>query len=202
MVLMDERIRQVFTHSIESQIALVDLLAPQMEQAAARLVQCLLADGKILLCGNGRSAANVAHFSAALLNASESERPPLPVIALGAEVAALTSTSAESHHDHIFARQIQAIGQSNDVLLMFSTSGNANSLLIALQAAHDKGLDTIILNGRDGGLLASHAGPEDIEIRVPAARTCRIYETHLLIIHCFCELIDMALFGVGMSEES
>lgn len=192
---MEERVRQLFGMSIESKISLADQLSTEIARASARLVKCLLNDGKILICGNGGSAANCLHFSAAMVNHFEVERPPLPVLSLTTDLSALTSIAKESHYDQVFARQIQALGQEGDVLIVLSTSGNTDNLLQAVNSANDRGMDTIVLNGRDGGLLANHLGPEDIELRVHAETAARIREMHLFILHCFCDLIDQSLFG-------
>lgn len=192
---MEDRVRQLFGVNIEAKIAVADVLSASIAKAGLRLVNCLLNDGKILLCGNGGSAANCLHFSAAMINHFEVERPPLPVIALATDVSSLTSIINDNHYDQIFARQIHALGQEGDVLIALSTSGNADSILHAVNAANDRGMDTIALSGRDGGVLANHLGPEDIELRVHADNAALIRETHLFILHCFCDLIDQSLFG-------
>ena len=195
MTQMEDRVRQLFGNSIETKIAVADVLSAPIAKAGLRLVNCLLNDGKILLCVNGGSAANCLHFSAAMLNHFEVERPSLPVITLTGDMASLTAIANDSHYDHVFARQIHALGQEGDVLLAVTTSGNTDSILNAVNAANDRGMDTIALSGRDGGVLANHLGPEDIEIRVVADNAARIRETHLFIMHCFCDLIDQSLFG-------
>jgi D-sedoheptulose 7-phosphate isomerase len=192
---MEDRVKHLFGVSIEANIAAADTLAADIAKAGLRLVNCLLNDGTIFLCGNGGSAANCLHFSAAMLNHFEVERPPLPVIVLAADMAALTAVSNDGRYDQVFARQIQALGQQGDVLLALSTSGNSDSVLQAVNAANDRGMDTIALSGRDGGVLANHLGPEDVELRVLGDNAARIRETHLFILHCFCDLIDQSLFG-------
>jgi D-sedoheptulose 7-phosphate isomerase len=195
MTHMEDRVKHLFGVSIEANIAAADTLAADIAKAGLRLVNCLLNDGTIFLCGNGGSAANCLHFSAAMLNHFEVERPPLPVIVLAADMAALTAVSNDGRYDQVFARQIQALGQQGDVLLALSTSGNSDSVLQAVNAANDRGMDTIALSGRDGGVLANHLGPEDVELRVLGDNAARIRETHLFILHCFCDLIDQSLFG-------
>ena len=195
MTQMEDRVRHLFGVSIEAKIAVADTLSAGIAKAGMRLVNCLLSDGKIFLCGNGGSSANCLHFSVAMLNHFEVERPPLPVIALATDMSALTAVGNDGHYDQIFARQIQALGQQGDVLLALSTSGNSDSVLHAVNAANDRGMDTIALSGRDGGVLANHLGPEDIELRVAGDNAARIRETHLFILHCFCDLIDQSLFG-------
>ncbi len=195
MLQMEDRIRHLFGVSIEAKIAVADQLSAVIAKAGLRLVNCLLNDGRILLCGNGGSAANCLHFTAAMLNHFDVERPPLPVFALSTDISVLTAVTNEGHYDQIFARQIQALGQEGDVLLTLSTTGNSDNVLHAVHAAHDRGMDTIALSGRDGGVLANHLGPEDIELRVIGDTAARIRETHLFILHCFCDVIDQSLFG-------
>ena len=192
---IEDRIRHLFGSSIETKVTAADLLSGQMAKAAQRLVQSLLADKKILICGNGASAANCLHFTSALINHFEVERPPLPVIALNTDVAIMTAIADEGGYADLFAKQIQAIGQEGDALLVLTTSGNTDSILRAVDAANDRGMDTIALSGRDGGILANHLGPEDIEIRIPIDNDARIREMHLFVLHCFCDLIDQLLFG-------
>lgn len=192
---MDERVRHLLGASIETKIMVADLLSAIIAKAGTRLVNCLLNDGKLLLCGNGGSAANALHFSAVMLNHLDVERPPLPVMVLSTDLSVLTAIANDGHYDQVFARQIQALGQEGDVLIALSTSGNANNVLQAVNAAHDRGMDIIAFSGRDGGMLANYLGPEDIELRVPGDSAARIREMHLSILHCFCDLIDQSLFG-------
>lgn len=195
MIQMEDRVRHLFGVHIETEIAAADALSDTIAKAGQRLVNCLLAEGKILICGNGGSSANCMHFTSAMMNRFEVERPSLPVLNLSSDVVSLSSFADENHYGQIYARQIQAFGQNQDVLLLLTTSGNSDSMLQALQAANEQGMDTIALSGRDGGVLANHLGPEDIELRVASDSTARIREVHLFILHCFCDLIDQSLFG-------
>ncbi len=192
---LDERVRHLFEITIANQIALVDVIADPLVIAGQRLVRCLLNDGKIFVCGVGASAANAMHFSAAMLHHFEMDRPPLPVINLVCDVPLLTAGFNEGHAEQIFTRQIQALGQEQDVLIVLSTAGHATCMLQTIDSAHDRGLDVIALTGRDGGLLANHLGPEDIELRVPGDSSARIRETHLFLLHCLCDAIEQSLFG-------
>lgn len=195
---MQERIKQLFGVSIETKIAAADAMAQEIAKASTRLVNCLLNDGKILICGNGASFANALHFSGAMLNRFEVERPALPVVALSCDQSAVTAIGNDGYFEQIFSRQIQALGQEGDVLIVLSTTGNSDNILQAVNAANDRGMDTISLSGRDGGVLANHLGPEDIELRVAGDSSARIRELHLFILHCFCDLIDQSLFGQMM----
>lgn len=192
---MEERVKHLFGVSIETKILAADHLSESIAKAAQRLIDCLLNDGKILICGHGGSTANCMHFSASMLNHFEVERPSLPVINLCSELSSLTSFANDNKYEQAFARQILAFGQESDVLLIMTTSGNSNTMLNALHAANERGMDTIAMSGRDGGVLANHLGPEDIELRVCSDQPARIREVHLFILHCFCNLIDQALFG-------
>jgi D-sedoheptulose 7-phosphate isomerase len=189
---MEQRTREHFEESIAVKQASMQL-APRITQAAQVMTQCLLEDGKILSCGNGGSAADAQHFSSELLNRFELERPGLPAMALTTDSSTLTSIANDYSFVEVFAKQVRALGQPGDVLLAISTSGNSENVLRAIRAAHERGLNVVALTGRDGGAIAASLRANDIEIRVPAERTCRIQEVHLLTIHCLCDLIDAEL---------
>lgn len=195
MIQMEERVRHLFGLHIETKIAAADALSDLIAKAAQRLIHCLLNNGKILICGNGGSSANCMHFASAMMNHFEVERPSLPVFNLCADATCLSAFANENHYSQVYARQIQALGQENDVLLLLTTSGNSDSILHALHAANERGIDTIALSGRDGGILTNHLGPEDLELRVTSDSAARIREVHLFILHCFCDLIDHSLFS-------
>ena len=189
---MEDRVRRHFQESIATKQGAI-VVAPAVSAAAALMTQCLLEDGKILSCGNGGSAADSQHFSSELLNRFELERPGLPAVALTTDSSTLTSIGNDYAFADIFAKQVRALGQPADVLLAISTSGNSENVLRAIHAAHERGLRVVALTGHDGGAMAGALSPGDIEIRVPAERTCRIQEVHLLVIHCLCDLIDAEL---------
>ena len=192
---MITRIQKLFSDSIETKIAAADQLPESIAQGGEMLISCLLSGKKVLSCGNGGSAADAQHFSSEMINRYQGERPSLPAIALTTDTSTLTSVANDYHYDEIFSRQIKGLGQEGDILLAISTSGQSNNILKAVSAAHDKGMRCIALSGKDGGELANLLQDTDLEIRVPASVTARIQETHLLIIHCLCDLIDHKLFG-------
>ncbi|MGB1199677.1 MAG: phosphoheptose isomerase [Thalassotalea sp.] len=191
---MLDRIKSNFTESIQTKIAASEVLAAPLEHAGMIMVQCLLNGHKILACGNGGSAADAQHFSAELLNRYETERPSLPAIALTTDSSTLTSIANDYHWDEVFSKQVRALGNQGDVLLAISTSGNSSNVIKAIEAAVARDMPIIALTGKDGGDIAGLLGENDVEIRVPSARTARIQEVHLVAIHCLCDIIDTTLF--------
>lgn len=191
---MLERIKSNFTESIQTKIAASEALAEPIEQASMIMVNALLSGHKILSCGNGGSAGDAQHFSAELLNRYETERPSLPAIALTTDTSTLTSIANDYHYDEVFSKQVRALGNAGDVLLAISTSGNSNNVIKAIEAAVARDMPIIALTGKDGGDIAGLLGENDVEIRVPSARTARIQEVHLVVIHCLCDIIDTTLF--------
>lgn len=192
---LHSRVIDHFTASIETKQASLQQLCEPIEFAAQRIVHALLNDRKVLSCGNGGSAGDAQHFSSEMLNRFERERPGLPAIALTTDSSTLTSIANDYHFDEVFAKQVRALGQSGDILLIYSTSGNSGNVVKAAYAAHDKDIAVIALTGKDGGALAQLLNENDLEIRVPSQSTARIQEVHLLITHCLCDLIDHQLFG-------
>ena len=190
-----DRIEQLFASSIEIKRASSAQLKEPIAQAAQLLTHSLLEGGKILICGNGGSAADAQHFSSELLNRFERERQPLPAIALTTDSSTLTSIANDDDYSMVFAKQIRALGQPQDVLLVVTTSGHSSNIIQAMVAAHDRNMRIIALTGRDGGEAATLVQQTDIEIRVPADNTARIQEVHLLTLHCLCDLVDQHLLG-------
>lgn len=192
---LQDRIINHFTDSIlikqEAMSSLCDLIA----FASQKIVESLVNDKKILACGNGGSAGDAQHFSSEMLNRFERERPALPAIALTTDTLTITSVANDYHFDEVFAKQIRALGQAGDILLVYTTSGNSSNIVTAIKTAHDKEITIIALTGKDGGAVASILNETDIEIRIPSDSTPRIQEVHLLITHCLCDLIDQQLFG-------
>ena len=190
-----DRIQQHFHDSAQTKLAALSIMAAPIEAAARRMVQCLLADGKVMACGNGGSAADSQHFAAELLNRFEQERPPLAAIALTTDTSTLTSIANDYRYEDVFAKQIQALGRPGDVLLAISTSGDSPNVIEAIHAAHAREITVVALTGRKGGKIAALLGPDDIHLCVPAERTARIQEVHLLTIHCLCDGIDALILG-------
>jgi D-sedoheptulose 7-phosphate isomerase len=191
----ETRVRAHFAESIATKQAAIEPLSRSIPAGGKLMCNALLDDGKILSCGNGGSAGDAQHFSSELLNRFEMERPGLPAVSLTTDTSTLTSIANDYSYEDVFAKQIRALGRPNDVLLAISTSGNSENVCRAIVAAHDRSMRVVALTGRDGGRMAGLLGDEDVEIRVPATRTARIQEVHLVAIHCLCDLIDMTLLG-------
>lgn len=190
-----DRVRRHFSASVNTKMQAAEVLAGPITVAANVMVECLLAEGKILSCGNGGSAGDAQHFSSEMLNRFERERPALPAIALSTDTSTLTSIANDYSYEEIFAKQLRALGRQGDVLLAISTSGNSGNVLEAIKVAQQRGLKVVALTGRDGGRMRAMLRDEDIEVCVPSDVTARIQEVHLLVIHCLCDLIDTHLFG-------
>ena len=190
------RISQQFEDSARIKQAAVEAMAAPIARAVELMVGSLLANGKIMACGNGGSAADSQHFAAELLNRFEMERPGLAAIALTTDTSTLTSIANDYAFEQVFAKQVRALGQPNDVLLAISTSGNSPNVIEAIQAAHERELKVVALTGRGGGRIADLLREGDVELCAPAERTSRIQEVHLLTLHCLCDGIDCLLLGV------
>jgi D-sedoheptulose 7-phosphate isomerase len=191
-----KRIQAHFNASIETKAKSRDTLSETIEEGGRIMLESLLKEGKILVCGNGGSAADAQHFSAEMLNRFERERPSLPAISLSTDTSTLTSIGNDYSYSEVFSKQVRALGRTGDVLLVISTSGNSDNILTAIQAAHDREMQVVALTGKNGGKIPSVLKPTDLEIRVPSGSTPRIQETHILIIHCLCDYIDCMLFGM------
>jgi D-sedoheptulose 7-phosphate isomerase len=187
------RIQQHFAASIATKQKALELLQEPILAAARLVFEAIQRDGKILSCGNGGSAGDAQHFSSEMLNRFEQERRGLPAIALTTDTSTLTSIANDYSYERIFARQIEALGRKGDVLLAISTSGNSSNVNCAIETAHDCGMQVIALSGKAGGSMKDLLQNGDVELRVPADSTARIQETHLLLIHCICDLVDQML---------
>ena len=190
-----KRIRAHFADSIEVKQVAADMLAPQIARAAGLLTECLLADGKILACGNGGSASDAQHFAAEMIGRFERERPELPAISLSTDTSILTAIANDYAFEQVFAKQVRALGGKGDVLLAISTSGNSANVIAAIGAAHERDMRVVALTGKGGGRIGALLTADDSHLCVPHERTARIQEVHLLMIHCLCDAIDNALLG-------
>ncbi len=192
---LTDAIRGHFADSIATKQAAMAVLVAPIAEATNLLSEALRTGGKILSCGNGGSAGDAQHFSAELLNRFERERPGLSAMALSTDTSTLTSIANDYAYEQVFSKQVTALGRPGDALLAISTSGNSPNVVAAIHAAHEGNVRVVALTGRNGGHIAGALRAGDVEIRVPAERTARIQEVHLVVIHCLCDGIDRTLYG-------
>ena len=190
---MRDAIRELFEASAHAKQVFLSENADALERAIGIVADALGRGKKLLLFGNGGSAADAQHIAAEFVGRFMRERRPLPAIALTTDTSALTSIANDYGYDDVFARQVRALAMAGDVALAISTSGRSPSVLRAAAACRELGVTTIGLTGGDGGELARAV---DLSLRVSASRlSARIQETHILVGHVICELVDRRLFG-------
>lgn len=197
---MLENIKANFTESIQTKIACIELLPEPISNGAYMMVNALINGNKILCCGNGGSAVLAQHFSSLLLNKFERDRPSLPAMSLTSGGDTISSIANDFEFEEVFSKQVRALGQTGDILLVISTSGNSQNVIKAMEAALSRDMTIVALTGMDGGKMAGLVSQNDVEIRVPSNRTARIQEVHYLIVHSLCEGIDDCLFPENLQE--
>jgi phosphoheptose isomerase len=185
----EERIRRIAADSVALKQRFFESQAALLLRCVEVLTETLRAGGKVLIFGNGGSAADAQHFAAELSGRFLRERAALPVLALTTDTSALTAIANDYGYEHVFARQLEAHGRAGDVAIGISTSGTSPSVVRALETARNRGLVTIAMTGRGGGLLAPLA---DHLIDVPHRETARIQEVHGMVVHIVCELVEEA----------
>lgn len=190
-----EIIENNFSDSISTHQRTLEKAQNSISLAAQLMTHSLLSGGKILTCGNGGSAGEAQLFSSKMLNRFEMERPGLPAIALSTDTSILTSIANDYSYDQIFSRQVAALGQAEDILLIITTSGNSGNLVSAIETAHQRNMKVIALTGQNGGEVSSRIQQDDVIINVDSDSPLRIQETHLIIIHCLGDLVDAQLIG-------
>jgi D-sedoheptulose 7-phosphate isomerase len=187
-------IAQDFARLLDEHLATVErarvLLAPAAI-LAERAISVLRAGGKLLLCGNGGSAADSQHIATELTVRFETDRPALPAVALTTDTSALTAAGNDLGFEQIFARQVAALGRKGDMLIGLTTSGDSANVIEALKTAREMSLVTVCLAGRNGGRIAEE-GLADHCLVVPGDNTARIQEVHILIGHLLCAAVDAA----------
>ena len=189
---MEDTIKQIFQDSIETKNKVIQNLTKEIENSANILINSLKNNKKILICGNGGSAAAEQHFAAELLIRFEKDRKSLPAIALTTDTSTLTACSNDFGYEEVFKKQIESLGNEGDVLVGISTSGNSNNIIKAFEIAKNNGMKTICLNGKDGGKINNLNLNSNLII--PSQNTARIQESHITIIHTWCKLIEDNLF--------
>lgn len=170
----------------------LDKIVPEILSAGELIAKTIRSGKKVLICGNGGSAADAQHLAAELVGRFEKEREAFPAIALTTDTSILTALGNDYGFDAIFARQVGALGETGDLLIAISTSGNSDNVILASEAAKHKGVRSVGLLGRDGGTLASGV---DIPVIVPHSVTARIQEVHIFVIHFWAAYVEEELFG-------
>ena len=183
-----------FKESIQAKQQVVTSLEEPVFQAVNLIVNAFKNGNKMLICGNGGSAADSQHFAAEFTGRYEMERKPLPAIALTTDTSAITAIGNDYSFEVIFSKQVEALGNKDDILFAISTSGNSKNIIKAIEAAKQKQMRVITLTGKDGGKMIHMLNENDVAINSPVTRTARIQETHLMILHTLCDAVDNTLF--------
>ncbi len=183
-------IKTYIDNSIRAKLAVAEVLNEAIAEAGDVLVSALQNGNKILCCGNGGSASDAQHFAAELLGRYIKEREGLPAMALNTDTSTLTAISNDYGYAQVFARQVQALGRADDVLIAITTSGNSENILNAVTAARARNMRIIVLTGKQGGKLAKHLQSADMLVCVPSDVVSHIQEAHIMVLHCWCALID------------
>jgi len=199
--MLEQHIEQQFIDSADLKYQSAQILSTPMAEAVQLIMVSVTGGGKVLACGNGGSAALTQLFAATFVGRFERERPELGAIALNADNVLLTSVQQENGVDQVFAKQVRALGQPGDVLLVVSASGQAGNLLRAIDAAHERELSVVALTGQGGGKIRQLLRETDVHICVPHDRKARIQEVHLLVLHGLCDGVDNQLLGEQENTE-
>jgi D-sedoheptulose 7-phosphate isomerase len=184
---MKDIAERIIRDSIKTKEILLSSQISNMERAAWILINCLRSGGKVLIFGNGGSAADSQHMAAELVGRFKAERKAMAAIALTTNTSTVTAIANDYGYDAVFSRQIEAVGKRGDVAVAISTSGNSTSVINAVEKARSAGMETIGITGGGGGRLK---GLCDVSIIAASADTPRIQESHILIIHALCELVE------------
>ena len=187
-------VRSIIEESIRIKSLCVSKCLDDITQAGEIVANSVSVGNKILCCGNGGSAADAQHFSAELLNRFEKERRELAAIALTTDSSTITSIANDYSFDSIYEKQIRALGNKGDVLLAITTSGNSKNITKAIIAGQQKKMTIILLSGKDGGEAALILTEKDLELRVPSQSTARIQESHIMMLHCICAIVDQKIY--------
>jgi D-sedoheptulose 7-phosphate isomerase len=195
MMSLQENIKHQITENIQTQQILTAEKVGYIEFAAQKIVDALLADRKILCCGHAGSIANAQYFVSLMVNRFSRERPSLPAISLVNDVQMISTIASIQNYDEIYAKQLRALGQASDILLIYYSDGGTSNLIKLINAAHDKALPIILFSGENDDSLEGLLRENDICICVPSQVVHRVNETQMLMTHCVCDLVDSQLFG-------
>ncbi len=189
---MQYEIKQMLFESASLKTVMAENFAHHIEKFGKIVIDCFKKGNKILVCGNGGSAADAQHFASEFVARYKKNRRALPAIALTTDTSVLTCWSNDIGYDTVFSRQVEAFGKEGDVLVIITTSGNSKNLIEALKKAKEMKIKTIALLGKGGGLIK---GLADLEIIVPSDETPRIQEAQMSVMHIVCELVEQDMFG-------
>ncbi|MAY43390.1 MULTISPECIES: SIS domain-containing protein [unclassified Neptuniibacter] len=192
---LEDRIVSLFHNSMEINAITIEQYTPLIAHAGELLLHCLVNESKILCCANGASSPLGQHFTSLLMNRFRHERPGLPAINLNSDGSTLSAICEDTSFMDAHAKQIHALGQPGDILLLLTPHGRSSNLVQAIQAAHDREMTVIVLNGGDGGDITALLSPEEVEICVPSEDSALVHHAQLLVLHALCDLIDYQLFG-------
>lgn len=199
--MLEQRIERHFIDSADLKYQSAQILGKPIAAAASAMAACVTSGGKVLACGNGGSAVQAQHFASCFVDGFERERPELGALALTGDGVMLTAIAGDAGIEAVYAKQVRALGQPGDVLLAISINGNAENVLAAIEAAHEREMTVVGLTGRGGGRMASVLRETDVHICVPHERTARIHEVHMLALHCICDAVDLQLLGEQGQKE-
>lgn len=193
--MLEQRIQQQFFDSADLQYQTAESLARPISDAAQALIGCITSGGKLLVGGLGGGAALAQHFCAALVGRFERERPGLAALALASDSVLLGALASRDSLDQVFAKQVLALGQGGDLLLLIDALGQAGALEAGIEAAHARDMVVVVLGGRDALSLRDRMGETDVLVAVPHDRLARVIELQMLVLHCLCDAVDMQLMG-------
>jgi D-sedoheptulose 7-phosphate isomerase len=188
---LQARFQQALTESIELKRRVLEAQASLVTAAAEMLAQVFKHGGRVMIFGNGGSAADAQHLAAEFVNRFQIERPPLAALALTTDTSIITAVGNDYDFREIFTKQVRALGKPEDLAWGISTSGNSPNVVDGLKAARELGLKTLAFSGRDGGPVAAAA---DLALTVPSRNTPRVQEVHITLGHVLCDLVDYLLF--------
>jgi len=193
--MLEQRIQQQFFDSADLKYQAAETLTRPIADAVNAVLGCITAGGKVLVAGNGASAADAQRFVALFVGRFERNRPGLAALALSADGAVLTGVADETDFAQVYAQQLRSLGTPGDVLIVLSVLGESANLLAAVDAAHAKEMTVIALTGRTGGRLRDALTETDVHVAVPHDRAVRVQEVHALVLHCLCDAVDLQLMG-------
>jgi D-sedoheptulose 7-phosphate isomerase len=193
--MLEQRIQQQFFESADLKYQAAESLARPIADAVQAVLGCITAGGKVLVCGAGVAAADAQGFATQFVSRFERERPGLAALALGADATLLSALAEDADPAQLYAKQVQALGNPGDLLLVLSPGVASAAVLAAVEAGHGREMSVVAFSGTQAGLLASRLADTDVHVSVPHPRAARVREVHALALHCLCDAVDLQLLG-------